>query len=467
MKRTTRGEQILNRLVKDSTCELTESGKNWLIQILDPYHDRPFVKTGWPANNTRPSLVRQVKQSISVSATSGGGAAPANPWDLHIAWLPVMNAYNYSPSKTRMNNTATVDFSNGSRSDNVGGLIARGVFSTGADVVWMAIPGSTTNLGQISIDPQYLTGDSRLVGVGWEVTDTSAEINKQGSLCVYSYPQKQRIETYSIFADSPPAGTIDFSIFEVCRITLPPTNLKQAMLLPDSKIWEAKWGAYMVPTFQDMNNIPGEPSTVEPLLEAYTSNPNATPGAGFTDKFYIPFVPSGPSQVSGTVTFGTRASGMYKIAPTNTNGVVLSGLNPQSTFTLSLVYYIETIPSGNDPSLVVLTQPPPPFDPVALEIYSRVSAKLPPGVFVGENDAGEWFWNVVGDIANVLHPVVKAIPQTAFLADTVNSVGNAARQNATRNKPKEKKKEGTLVKATPSSMVKPKKPLPPIPPKKK
>lgn len=76
--------------------------------------------------------------------------------------------------------------------------------------------------------------------------------------------------------------------------------------------------------------------------------------------------------------------------------------------------------------------------------------------------------NVVGDIANVLHPIAKVIPQTAWLADSIKDVEKSARSNANRSaKPKkEKASTGTLVKSAPPPTVK-KKPLPPTPQKKK
>jgi len=262
MKRTTRGEQILNRLVNDPRCELSVEGKNWLIQVLDPNHDRPFVKTGWPSQNTRPSLIRQVKQSISVSATSGGGAPVSAPWDLHVAWLPVLNILNYSPTVSRTNGEGVLDMSSGAQTDQMGGLMLRAQFNSGADVSWTSIPGTANNLGTLGVDPVYLAGDTRLVGVGFEITDTSAEINKQGSLAVYSYPQMLKTEAFHMWVANPPASTLATYQGNCVRVILPPTNLKSALLLPDTQIWEAKYGSYQVPTFSDLNNPACDNSTV-------------------------------------------------------------------------------------------------------------------------------------------------------------------------------------------------------------
>lgn len=471
MKRTQRGEQILNRLVNDSRCELTEQGKNWLIQVLDPNHDRPFVKTGWPSQNNRPSIIRQVKQSISISATSGGGAPVTAPFDVHVAWVPVINAGNYVVTTARTNNNGK--YSSAVAGATLGGLMCRAQFATGTAVNWTPSAGAPEYLGGLSIDPTFLTGECRLVGVGFEVMDTSAEINKQGSLCVYSYPQSAETENGIWVDTNAGAGIYSQMTGSFKRIALPPTTLAAAMLLPDSKLWEGKYGVYCVPSFQDFNNPANDPAAIGAIFEPYSSSA-IIPSYGPTS--YIPFSTSSQDQVVGAISFKNTVVPLTKIVPTNTCGCVISGCNPNSTYTISLTYYLENVPRGNDNALVVLTQPAAPYDPFALMLYSRITERLPPGVFQGENSNGKWFWDIVADICDVAVPFLEAIPQTAFIAKPAKQAGEAARNNANRygqEKEKKKKKapgvpQGALVNSVPlANTQKPRKPLPPVPQKKK
>lgn len=476
MKRTTRGEKILNGMVANPNCELTESGKNWLIQVMDPFHDRPFVKTGWPDNNTRPSVIRQIKQAITISATSGGGAPVTNPWDCHIAWLPVLNSTDVMTSTSRTNNGFVT--STAIASPNVGGLMARASFTTGTPVGWMPALGGGTILGQIGINSTFLSGDTRLVGVGFEITDVSAEISKQGMLTAYAYPQLEKEETFIAMDSSKPAGNLRDYPFSGRRVILPPTTVGEALLLPESRQWEAKYGAYCVPTFQTTVNIPGDNTTVQPVYEEATTV--STVGLPNNAQLWVPRSTSAVSQVSGAVTNEHIVSPLQKLAPTNSSGVVLSGLNPNSAFNVSLIYYLETIPRLNDQALLVLTQPPPPHDPCALEIYTRCISRLPPAVMVGDNASGEWFWKVVEEVAKFAAPVVGMIPHPIAKAAVPALMAAQVAAHSMREEKKEKRKKkkngppplpprtaanyasrGALVNSVPM-----RKPLPPQPKKR-
>lgn len=219
------------------------------------------------------------------------------------------------------------------------------------------------------------------------------------------------------------------------------------------------------------------------MFENAATVSNVLPLGQMGQTCYLPRATYAANQTAaGGVTFTSLAPPLMKVAPTNTCGAILSGLNPNSSFIVSLTYYLETVPRGNDPTLVVLTQPPPPFDPCALEIYTRVCNRLPPGVMVGDNDSGEWFWNIVADVANVVGPALSLIPEYGpILSQGAGMIGKGARTNADQYqaaaKAKKKKKKaklqqqqqtGTLTKSNPGPSVQKglgKKPLPQ--PKKK
>lgn len=420
MKRTSRGEQILNKLVANPNHPLTQHGKDWLIQVCDPFHDRPFQKTGWPDNNTRPSIVRQVKQSMAISAVTGGGLPLTAPWDVGIAWLPNLVPQVSVPSTSRSNNAVTIS---SILRAAIGGLTAVMTTSSGSSIDWAPAAGSPNLIGQLSVDSQYLSGDIRLVGVAFEVTDTSAEINKQGMMTICAYPQAGPKDHYCIVPQAGLASTFQMAQILGQRVILPPANIRDAMLLPETRQWDAKYGCLMVPTFQDLGNPATEVSSIVPIFEDQltTFSPTANTVAPC-------FVPAFNTSVTTTTTVPAMAITMsvpayQKIAPTNTCVAYLTGLNPNSTFVVSLIYYIETIPRCNDKGSIVLTQPAPAYDPFALQLYEQIVNLLPPGCMVGDNDSGNWFWDIVEKVSDVAAPLLQMVPHPMAQAGAVLARG--------------------------------------------
>ncbi len=436
MKRTTRGEKILDAMVADENHPMTLGGKNFIIQTLDPNHDRPFQKTGWPHKNTRPSVLRKIKQSLPISAVAGGGDPVTAPWDVHIALSPVTNLPGCNVSTARVN--SAIDSDNGSSIMPFAGLRAVAQFDSGAPVNWAVPLSDPAYLGSLAIDPLYLTSDSRVCSIAFEVTDTSAEINKQGMLTMYEYPQDGPIETY-VIAFPGGASTTAFASITGKRITLPPNSVADAMLLPDSHQVEAKYGAYMVASFQDITNPLKSNESVVPVFEdslttfssqVATTAPVILPRLG---------VQAGAVTGSGTALTNFITTGNYtKIAPTNTVGCILAGLNPSGTYNLTLTYIVETVPNLSDKALIVLTEPPAPYDPFALELYTLISARLPPGCMVGDNDSGEWFWNIVEQIADLAAPILGMIPHP--IAQGAGQIAGAVSSNLKQKRKAKKKK---------------------------
>jgi len=87
--------------------------------------------------------------------------------------------------------------------------------------------------------------------------------------------------------------------------------------------------------------------------------------------------------------------------PFDTSGMYLTGLAEQSTIEFTFRIFIEVFPNTSNEALLVLATDSPPFDPLALEIYSRVITELPPCVPVYMNASGKWWQKVARVIANV------------------------------------------------------------------
>jgi hypothetical protein len=198
-----------------------------------------------------------------------------------------------------------------------------------------------------------------------------------------------------------------YDLTPALAVELPPGSVDKALVLPSSKQWDAKRGAYCVFTLAT-SDVPLLSFDSRTRLYLANNNPTST---------QIPALAQAinPSSSSGNM-------GAY-LSYFNTSGVYFTGLSPQTTLQVNVKYIVEAVPGQNN-QLVTLAQPSPPYDPDALELYAHMVRHLPPGVPQDENPAGEWWKNVlatVGDLAtsaSAIHPlfgaagtVLRGIPQ--------------------------------------------------------
>jgi len=171
-------------------------------------------------------------------------------------------------------------------------------------------------------------------------------------------------------------------------IDLPPGSQSDAQLYPNARTWAAAEGYYGIGTISDAE-VPFQAnvSCTTPVMWQAPSFAQTTSGTTQNVWYF------GPVDLANPVTPTSR------VLPFDIHGAIFSGLNAQSTFQITTRYIIERLPSTSEPDLLVLTRPPSPFDPTALEIYSRTIAQLPSGCMVRENPLGEWFNDVLSTVA--------------------------------------------------------------------
>jgi hypothetical protein len=106
-------------------------------------------------------------------------------------------------------------------------------------------------------------------------------------------------------------------------------------------------------------------------------------------------------------------------------------------------YYVERFPPPGS-ELVYMTQPPVPWSPLALELYSRGLRDLCCFVPQGENPLGEWLDKVlraIGQYAPIIGGLAGAAlgqPELAVLGDAAGGAATAFRK---RRNPKKKKSQ--------------------------
>jgi len=403
---------------------LTKNGLDWLVVATDPFHDSQVSCEGYPDVESSRTIVQCVTQTINV----GTPRSDDLNWSAHVFLFP---------------STPSWDPGNG-------GSIAAGAFYQAT----VAPQGNVTELPQLSLPPIYggyniiacadqvdwLTqsanitstnavawpttfgaGQVRLIAAGYEVTNTTAEIYKQGTVTSYRSPAIKSVGQILLT----PAETN--YVPRVCEYSaLPPTTQYEAALFPNSVTWNAADGVYSIATLNSSDNSFTSPV---PCCTAMIQTPTQASLLASQSRFvYMPAF----TFASGSYTY-VAASSTHAV-DFDVHGSVFSGLSAQTTLQITTKYYFERIPDTSDPNLLVLCKPSPIYDPRALEIYSHALSELPVAVKVDENPLGEWFEGVVNVVADALPTIGSLIPlpgagaAAAMVGQGVRSLGNANRE---------------------------------------
>lgn len=435
---------LLNSML--GSKQLTSEGLKWLIVATDPFHDEPVASEGYPDLTTSNVLVQCIQQTSSVARPPT--VPGTDPWDCHIFFNPNTPPVGFTVPGTGLGATDPRFYLTGITSagltvpTTLGSYLYSGWNAAGVPV------GTDLNLypnvqpvASLSLPSSFASGYWRLIATGCEVVNTTAELYKGGSVTCYKSPSfAQKAVTYGqSFAN--PAELTDLA-------SSPPGTQAQAALFPSSRTWGATDGVYMV---AHLNNV--DVPYVSPL-----------PGirAGLILSQDINTITSGSGNRLGWLPLGAQASSPATTGPMNSSlpydvsGSVFTGLNPNSTLQVTVKYYLERIPAISEPNLLVLTRPPCPYDPVAVELYTRIVTQLPVAVKVSDNPDGE-FWASILDALSSVAPIIgtalspmlgPAAPAIAAAASVASKAGSgviraerARRQAASPKSPANNKKQ--------------------------
>jgi len=438
-----RSQRVLDKI--GAKLGLTPSGKEWLIAAVDPYHDAPINCCGYPDNNEAASVVQVVKLSQALVAPSQAGSGN---WDCHIHQFPWMEGgagmggnFAQTTNGNQITGTGSFLFGNsvvtpsqvGPSNSTWGGMVVDSVAS-GALTYQYAELGTSSSPFQVQLAP-YLTGEYRIVGMGFEVINTTAELNVQGLVTCYRQPVSNLDSAKSTLVCSGPITsggsanvTTAFAYPDLLLTNTPPATPGEALLLEGSKQWKAKDGCYVVSTFNSSENPPGANAT-SPVLHLSQLDPNVAGGINWV--YVTPRNASIPVAFQPTVITGNPAvtpnnffltllpTGGVWFQPFNGAGAYFTGLSNSTTLQLNAIYYIERFPTQQDSDLVVLARNSCRGDAIALDLYSEIVKEMPVGVPQRMNGMGEWFADAVSSAADFISPVLSAIPLP--MAQTIGS----------------------------------------------
>jgi len=436
-----KADAILNSLEKNSS--LTRDGRDWLIAALDPFHDQDLALAGYPDLTTASTVVQLVKQSFQITVpTTGTGAVSAGAnWDCSVAMFPWMANQPANTITTVAPNGAFVTAASVTSNIQTGGItVAAG--PQGAQL-W---PGNTvvTTASYTGFDARnYVKGNSRIIGMAFEIINTTADINKQGQVTAWRMPNvatdQQFIQTIATTPAANNTGTSSVNRF-------PPGNLADAQILYGSRSWAAREGAYVVARQNGMNNPLKQPSLMvncSCATDFFTTNTtNMT--------LYAPSLAFGTNQLPDLAT------------PFDLSGVHFTGLSNTTTLTINARWLFERMPGPQEPDLVVLATPSACYDPLALELYTHCLSSMPPGVMLSENPLGEWFASVIEKVRDWAPKIGNAL---GTVIPGAGLVGNALGAGAglVRNVLPDSRSNNAANQNGPTLVPRP--PAPPLPPR--
>ena len=392
-----RGRQTLRDL--KATAKLSPEGEAWLTFALDPYHDKDISGiTGIPDGNTGKSVCCSVLREISLKKP----AAIVGNWACRITTYPVASHQNLNNGVINTNLLSQVD-----TGPNMIAPICIDFVADGDPFPeFHASPSE-----YLEIPATFLKGPFKIGAMGLELVNTTSELYKQGLFSAAR--MNQNSNDPFCFQTVNSGGVLTFiTPGSGFLVRTPPTSLADLTLLPDVCQWPAAEGGYSVVPLKGIPNrsamsLPRYPILVSTDLTAGVSE-NITCAGPIAVTSVIPSFP-----YSGAITHYTDFPGEN---PQDSVVWFLTGLSEQTTLTLRSRWMVERFPNDQEAEIVVLATPSAPFDPVALEIYSRVSQSMPAAVMFKENPAGEWWKRILGEIVDVAGPMLITIPHPAAKA---------------------------------------------------
>jgi len=377
---------------------ISPEGKSWFICATDPFHDTPVELAGYPDMELSPSVVQCVKQSITIACP---GSITTGTWDVNIVAWPLVDQVGGTPATIKDGGIITIT-TPAIANYQLGGITALAC-QTGNTTYGNSNAAQITDLSNLSLDfngvAGYGLGISRVIGMGFEVVNTTSPLNKQGLVTVYKQPQPGIEEAMFLPYGSTAVNWVQSGGADVLLASEPPGTTAAALLLAGSKQWEAAEGCYCVCTLNDINNPP-----IQPPIFDYAACNNEIQALSQTD---TPCVLT--NQKTFTLGTGTVSHPIPRFwAPFDMTGAYFTGLSLSTSLVINWNAYVEVFPTPFNKPLVVLAKPSPGLDSEALNLYCCAMRDMPAGVKLSMNPLGEWFQSVVGKVAGTVAPFLSA-----------------------------------------------------------
>lgn len=391
------------------TGAIKPSSVGWLTGAIDPFHDYAYDIEGLPDAFGGSTVVQFIKQQVVITAPAGLG--PNDNWDCHIFSLPLMDTETGRSVSYRTDyllQDMTTPFAMGTLCINSG--VSGGVLVPDSPA-WVA-PTAFRSIGRSPTDFGNSFSMMRLVGGGFEVHNNTEELHKKGSVTVYTQPQSLQLGQGLVAVEGDARQLFSNWFSGRC----PPQTIAQAVSNTNARTWEAKEGCY-VPFRLQADRGDYALATSIPVVFPTVDNSadyGSTYGGMITELDIV--AAAAPADAF------LRADTPVRITNHNTVGAYFTGLGPETVLTLDIRFIVEIAPTPNNQTLISLASPSAAFDPVALELYTKAVAELPPGVMVKFNGNGKW-WETVKNVLAKASPMIASMgPYGAIASKVIDSV---------------------------------------------
>lgn len=377
----------------------TDDGHNWLLGVLDPYHDNNYRVAGVPTADASLSYVQQYKfrRTITRDSTIEPGA-----FDVHVFFTDVVS---------EQDQRQTFRFPKGAGSAGVSPAAAQYVGHNllgSRSFVTIVVVDAGQPIDHVSADWSCLPFDLdattpyRITSAGFEVHNVTSALKASGACTVWRANPTRATEFPT---QATPAGALNQRLHIVTNGV--PNSVEVANMLPTSRSWKAVEGCLVVaqPDFEDLRYR--LPIMATPDLVVKSQN-------GVSQ-----IVLSGIGEIHDSVEVPyTTPSGFTP------GGAIFTGLEADSVLTLDCRVFIEFAPSL-DAQLLPRCTPAAQYDPVALRAAAQLFHLMPPGTEVKNNDLGRWFRNILS-LASKALPLVAAVVPHPVAKMALTSAGAAA-----------------------------------------
>lgn len=373
--------------------KITQDGKEWLTLALDPFHDYNKQVAGYPDADCSQTVVSCYQYQQDISAPAGQAAN----WDAHVysgcvAKADTLSVFDLSNDWKKMNEPNPVQQATWFHAPLTIEKVPVATFPFQPAIPSVTPPVVTTLPALDNTD--LCSGITRVIGMGFEIHNTTAEIYKQGTITCYRMPQMGA--QYQMRALNALSTFVTPVVGEMRRMR--PGTVAEANLLKGTRTWSAAEGVYCTCL---QNSVHNPLAQLESQQILYTQK--ASPDSNNT----VVLATQWDAQGAGAAAPAASASSFepnQKI-PFDVTGVFLTGLSKETTLTVKLKVYVERAPTWSESSLSVLASPSAGYDVKALELYAQVINHLPAGVKVADNAFGDW-WRAVTSILKGAAPTI-------------------------------------------------------------
>lgn len=362
-----------------------------------------------------PSIVRLHNQSYTLTAPASAVA----DWDATVAFTGANSEIGELPGLVSIgvadiNSELTYDHAALSTGNPFGSFVIK-AGASGSPLTW----GTPTVIGDTHVARGACatapnSDRCRIIAIGYEITNTTADIYKQGSITVAALPSA--VTDYGLLTvvdtNAAPYAQHSFQTYFPTKFAATRDGL---IGIPGAATWAAKEGAYVIPRMIT-HTMPVEAPSSNQRAVVCQDSASATAYAATT--------PLGFQVLDGASYPFIRGVGASGFAATQ---VFLNGLSHETSLTITMRTIVEYFPTFGS-ALLSLTTPSPAFSPKAFEIYSRACQLAPYAVPVKQNGAGEYFRKVLHFISAASGAVSPLVGSFAPLAGGI-SVGTKALAN--------------------------------------